>query len=115
MKLNPLHLLLGLSLSLTATAQTAPSGRIKYEVMQRVDLSQVRMVINGQEVRPGTALPGGGTVPDVPETRSYGQELIFAGNYAREKRDENGGMMNIERRVDGPGGPGNETRPPSRR
>ena len=100
--------LVGLAGSLSALAQ-APSGHISYEVMQRVDLSQVRMVINGQEVRPGAPLPNGGTVPDVPETRSYGQEFIFSGNYAREKRDDAGGM-NFIRRTEGPEG-SSETRP----
>lgn len=110
MKLNTLSFALaGFCLSLTATARTLPSGRIKYEVMQRIDLSQVCMVTTGQEVRPGAALPGGGTVPDVPETRSYGQELIFSGNHAREKRDEPAGGMNIVRRTEGPDG-SSETR-----
>lgn len=105
--MKPTTLLLavaGLSISFFAPAQD-PSGHINYEVMQRVDLSQTRMVINGQEVRPGGAMPGGGTVPDIPETRSYGQELLFAGNYAREKRDDaaGGGMM-MMRRTEGPEG-----------
>ncbi|SFQ02069.1 GLPGLI family protein [Hymenobacter arizonensis] len=68
-----------------ALAQT--SGRINYEATQRVDLSQVRIIVNGQAIKPGS--PEFPT--DIPETRSFGLTLTFAGTAAKEQR-EGGGM-----------------------
>ncbi|MCC3153936.1 GLPGLI family protein [Hymenobacter sp. BT770] len=75
----------GLLAAGTALAQT--SGRINYEATQRVDLSQMRIVINGQAIKPGS--PDFPT--DIPETRSFGLNLTFAGTAAKEER-EGGGM-----------------------
>jgi hypothetical protein len=68
------------------------SGEIRYEVTRRIDLSQVRMNINGQEVRPGSTLPNGQTL-DIPQTTTYSQTLVFANSFGMEKRDAPGGMM----------------------
>ncbi|KAA9327674.1 GLPGLI family protein [Hymenobacter busanensis] len=79
-------LTLATGLSIAAHAQTAPtSGRIQYEVAQKVDLSQARVVINGQVVKPGS--PDFPT--DIPDTRTFGMTLSFAGNYAKEERENN--------------------------
>ncbi|HEX8329523.1 MAG TPA: GLPGLI family protein [Hymenobacter sp.] len=72
---------LGLLAAGVAVAQT--SGRISYEATQRVDMSQMRIVINGQVVKPGS--PDFPT--DIPESRSFGMTLAFAGNYAKEERE----------------------------
>ncbi|MBD2722489.1 GLPGLI family protein [Hymenobacter armeniacus] len=86
---------LGLLAAGAALAQT--SGRINYEATQRTDMSQVRVIINGQAVKPGS--PDFPT--DIPESRSFGLTLSFAGNYAKEQRE--GGAM-VMRTVEG--GPG---------
>jgi len=96
----PLLTLLGSSVQ----AQPA-SGRITYEVIQKIDLSQMRMVINGQDVRPGS----GDAPADMPDTRSFTQRLLFAGHFGKEERDRPEGMMRQFRRE----GPSGET-PPDR-
>ncbi|GAB3900731.1 hypothetical protein GCM10028803_24150 [Larkinella knui] len=98
--------LFGLSLaSLTSQAQPT-AGRISYEVMQKIDFSQMRMVIDGQEVRPGSAE----APTDLPETRSFTQQFIFSGHYGKEEQDRNGGNGIMIRQVVRDGGPG-ETGP----
>ncbi len=88
--------LLGLLTAGAAGAQPAPaSGRIHYEATQRNDPSQLHLVINGQEVKPGS--PDFPT--DLPETRSFGLTLTFAGKYAKEERENN----IVMRTVEGPG------------
>ncbi|MBF9223602.1 GLPGLI family protein [Hymenobacter ruricola] len=91
-----LSLTFGLLAAGAAPAQT--SGHIRYEATQRVDLSQVRIIINGQQIKPGS--PDFPT--DIPETRSFGLTLSFAGNAAKEER-ENAGMV-IRTVEGGPGG-----------
>lgn len=108
-------LLLGsLLTSPPALAQTSPTaGIITYEGMRQIDRSQMRMVINGQEVRPGS--PGAPEGPEgMPEVMSFTQKLIFSGTMAKEERDRNQNMM-IRRTVGGDGagernGPPRETR-----
>ncbi|WP_128543961.1 GLPGLI family protein [Larkinella soli] len=105
--------LLALTLAATTadaqtTSRTVKSGTIQYEVSRRIDPSQMRIVINGAEVKPGSAdFPA-----DIPDTRTFSQKLTFAGNYAREEHDEAVGMI---RRIDG-NGPGQAVRiePPVR-
>lgn len=77
-------LLTGLcQLAQAQTASTAPSGKITYEGLRRVDMSRIRMSVNGQEVRPGS-----GDVPEgMPDVISFTQKLLFAGSYAKEERD----------------------------
>lgn len=77
-------LLTGLcTLAHAQSASTAPSGKITYEGLRRIDLSRMRMNINGQEVR-----PGGGDAPEgMPDVISFTQKLIFAGSFAKEERD----------------------------
>ncbi|GAB3940261.1 hypothetical protein GCM10028805_01750 [Spirosoma harenae] len=88
----------------TALAQTASvSGKITYEGMRQIDRSQMRMVINGQEVRPGS--PGAPDAPEgMPETISFTQKLVFAGTMAKEERDRQQGPM-MFRRQGGGGSP----------
>lgn len=103
-RLTPSLLLAGLALALHTLAQNpAPaSGKITYEGMRRVDLSQVRMVINGQEVRPGSA-----DAPEaLPEVISFTQKLVFSGTMAKEENDRQPNMM-IRRTIDGGPGMGN--------
>ncbi|RTQ48102.1 GLPGLI family protein [Hymenobacter gummosus] len=77
-------------------------GRISYEASRRIDPSQLRIVVNGQEVRPGSPdFPA-----DVPDVRTFAQTLSFAGDYAKEVLEGGGGMM-VRTVVDaGPGGGG---------
>ncbi|MBF9140663.1 GLPGLI family protein [Hymenobacter properus] len=89
MKSSAKNLFLTLTLGLLATgaALAQTSGRISYEATQRVDLSKVHIVINGQQVKPGSPdFPA-----DIPETRSFGLNLSFAGPAGKEER-EGGGM-----------------------
>jgi hypothetical protein len=86
--------------STTVYAQSPVSGKITYEGMRQIDRSQMRMVVNGREVTPGS-----GDAPEgMPETISFTQKLVFAGNMAKEERDRQPGMM--FRRQGGDGGPG---------
>jgi GLPGLI family protein len=66
----------------TTQAQTTTSGRIQYEAAQKVNPGQMRVMVNGQEVKPGS--------PDYPadisDVRSFGVTVSFAGGYAKEER-----------------------------
>lgn len=96
-------LVLGLLTSADILAQTPPtSGRITYEGMRRIDRSQMRMVINGQEIRPGS--PGAPEAPEgMPDVISFTQKLVFAGTMAKEERDRPQNMMVTRRLGGGPG------------
>ncbi|GAB3991429.1 hypothetical protein GCM10028807_21450 [Spirosoma daeguense] len=87
--------------STSALAQTSVSGKITYEGMRQIDRSQMRMVINGQEVRAGAPeLPEG-----APDVISFTQKLVFSGTMAKEERDrQQGGMMFRRQMGDGNGG-----------
>lgn len=86
----------------TPASEARLSGKITYEGMRRIDLSQMRMVINGQEVRPGS--PGAPDAPEgMPEVVSFGQKLVFAGTMAKEERDQPQNMMR-QVTVGGPAG-----------
>jgi GLPGLI family protein len=95
--------------SLLTLAQTPPTaGKITYEGMRRIDPSQMRMVINGQEVRPGS--PGAPDAPEgMPEVVSFTQKLVFAGSMAKEERDRPQNMM-MRRSLDGSGARGGHPR-----
>lgn len=81
-----------------ALAQSA-SGRITYEGMAKIDPSSMRIVINGQEIKPGSPeFPA-----DIPDTRSFELKFSYAGNFGKEERDGGGAVM--MRREIGPGGP----------
>ena len=88
--------------------QTPVSGKITYEGMRQIDRSQMRMAINGQEVRPGS--PGAPEPPEgLPEVMSFTQKLLFVGTMAKEERDRPGGNMMFRRQSpdgasDGAGG-----------
>ena len=108
-----LCLTLAAGLSLTNLfGQTPTSGKITYEGMRQIDRSQMRMVINGQEVRPGS--PGAPDAPEgTPEVMSFTQKLVFSGTMAKEERDRPQNMM-MTRTVGGPdgaGSPGGGDRP----
>lgn len=113
MKLRTRSLILAGLLSGTfALAQTPTSGKITYEGMRQIDRSQMRMVINGQEVRPGS--PGAPDAPEgMPEVMSFTQKLVFSGTMAKEERDRPQNMM-VRRTMGGDGGarsgPPRETR-----
>ncbi|MGM9508362.1 GLPGLI family protein [Larkinella sp. GY13] len=96
--------LIGLHLAAQLANAQPTAGKISYEVMQKVDLSQMRVIINGQEVRPdGADAPAG-----MPETRSFVQHFIFSGTHGKEEQDRNSGGGIMVRQViqDGGGGPG---------
>lgn len=91
---------LGLLTAGTALAQT--SGRISYEATQRVDLSKVHIVVNGQQLKPGS--PDFPT--DIPETRSFGLNLSFADGAAKESREAGGALIRtVSMNGDAPAGP----------
>ncbi len=74
------------------------SGQISYEVIRKIDPSSLKMVINGEPVRPGD--PNFPT--DIPDSRTYGQKAIFSGNYVKEVLDNQNIMV---LRVSQDGGP----------
>jgi GLPGLI family protein len=80
------------------------SGTITYEGMRRIDPSQMRIVIEGRTVAPGSP-----DAPQLPEVSTFAQKLVFSGNYAREVRDAPAMMI---RRFEGTPGqaPINQTR-----
>lgn len=82
-------------LSHTVWAQPT-AGRIQYEVAQKTDHSRMSIIINGQMVKPGS--PDFPT--DLPDTRTFGMTLSFAGGYAKEERENNA----VRIVSDGPGG-----------
>lgn len=92
-------------LTSAAVAQTLPaSGKITYEGMRRIDRSQMRMVINGQEVRPGSS--GAPDAPEgMPDVISFAQKLVFAGTMAKEERDRPQNRM-VTRTIGGEPGSG---------
>ncbi|HEX9957407.1 MAG TPA: GLPGLI family protein, partial [Fibrella sp.] len=96
----------GLLLTGTGSAQTtAPSsGTIAYETMRRTDMANIRVNINGQEVRPGGTLPNGRTF-DVPETMEGLESFRFAGQWAMREPLDRRNMMQM-RMQGGPGGGG---------
>lgn len=91
------HLFILLLLIAALKAHPQSAGRITYEVVRKIDPSGMRIVINGEQVKPGDPnFPS-----DIPDTRTFGQKVFFAGNYAREDRDEQN--MMVRRVMDGPG------------
>lgn len=104
------HLITLLAAGLCVTTlygQIPASGKITYEGMRQIDRSQMRMVINGQEVQPGS--PGAPDAPEgMPEVMSFTQKLVFSGTMAKEERDRPQGMM--MRRTMGDGGAGGGSR-----
>ena len=104
MKKYLFHALVASLLSTTLYAQTTASGKITYEGMRQFDRSQMRMNINGQDVRPGS--PGAPDAPEgAPEVISFTQKLVFSGTMAKEERDRPQGGMMFRRQADG-GAPG---------
>lgn len=101
------HLIAALSLLTgafySAFAQTAPSnptwaGQITYEAVRKVDPSSMRIMINGEQVKPGD--PNFPT--DIPDTRTFGQKVQVTGQYAKEIRD---GQNAVIRRIEDGGAP----------
>lgn len=76
------------------------SGQIAYEAARKIDPSALRIVINGEVVKPGD--PNFPT--DIPDTRTFGQKVSFTDKYAKETLEGGGGMM--VRQVVGGGGAG---------
>ncbi|SKB77614.1 GLPGLI family protein [Dyadobacter psychrophilus] len=74
------------------------SGQINYEIVRKIDPSQLRMVFNGEPVKPGD--PNFPT--DLPDSRTVGQKTLFSGNFAREIMDD---QNTIVTRVLPDGGP----------
>ena len=103
----------GLLLTGTGSAQTtAPSsGTIAYETMRRTDMANIRVNINGQEVRPGGTLPNGRTF-DVPETMEGLESFRFAGQWAMREPLDRRNMMRMQGGP-GPGGGGGQQQAPS--
>ncbi|MVM29483.1 GLPGLI family protein [Spirosoma sp. HMF4905] len=97
------HSILALILSLLLAAArpmlAQTSGQISYEVVRKVDPAGIRIIINGEQVKPGD--PNFPT--DIPDTRTFGQNALFANNYVKESRD---GRPGITIQAMGPGGGG---------
>ncbi len=74
------------------------SGQISYEIIRKIDPSSLRMLINGEPVKPGD--PNFPT--DIPDSRTYGQKSLFSGNYVKEVLDN---QNTIVQRVSRDGGP----------
>jgi GLPGLI family protein len=56
------------------------AGQIAYEVTKKIDQSDIRVMINGEAVKPGDP-----NFPvDIPDTRSFGQKVLFTDKYAKE-------------------------------
>lgn len=91
------HLLLFLSLTIGQYSYAQKSGQIAYEVVRRVDPTGMRIVINGEQLKPGDA----GFPSDIPDTRTFGQKVSFSGDYAKESRDEEN--MVVRTVMPGPG------------
>ncbi|MCF0051741.1 GLPGLI family protein [Dyadobacter sp. LJ53] len=89
----------GLLLTGTFSAFAQSSGHISYEVVRKTDPSGMRIMINGEQVKPGDPnFPA-----DVPDTRTFGQKVTFSGNFAKESRDEQNAVVRTF--VQGGGGP----------
>ena len=94
---------------LMAQAQTM-TGRLSYEAIVKVDLSQMKININGQELKPGDPnFPA-----DIPDTRTFEIKTTFAGNNAKEEREGGGGAM-VRVSMGGPGGGGPDRMPQTTR
>ena len=96
-KLPLLLLVAGLFGTTPTLAQT--SGRIQYEVTKRIDPSTIRVVVDGEVVKPGSP----NYPSDIPETRTTGLMLAFAGSYAKETR-ESGALRTMTTATDGAAG-----------
>jgi GLPGLI family protein len=83
MKMNVI-LCLSMLFAAALPTQAQSSGQITYEVTRKIDQSRLRFRINGEDVKAGD--PNFPT--DVPDTRSFGQKVLFAGNLVKENRDE---------------------------
>ena len=70
-------------------AQAQSSGQLTYEVVRKVDPGNMRIMINGEQVKPGD--PNFPT--DIPDTRTFSQQLSFAGDHAREDRSDEGAVI----------------------
>jgi GLPGLI family protein len=92
-KLLFLFLLLGIG----QHSYSQKSGQISYEVVRKVDPSGMRIMINGEQLKPGDPnFPS-----DIPDTRTFGQKVSFSGDYAKESRDEEN--MVVRTVMQGPG------------
>lgn len=74
------------------------SGQINYEVVRKIDPSELKFVINGEAIKPGD--PNFPT--DIPDSRTFGQKALFSGNYVREIADD---QNTIVQRISSDGGP----------
>ena len=103
--LTLLSLLLALFLAGPLIAQTPAgsswSGQITYEGVRKLDPNNMRININGEDIKPGD--PRFPT--DIPDTRMFGQKVLIIGKYAKESRDEQSAVIRVR---DGGGPP--ETR-----
>lgn len=80
-----LALLAGRTAPLLAQTTTANTwtGQIAYEVVRKIDPNSMRIVINGEQVKPGDPnFPS-----DIPDTRTFGQKTLIAGNFAKVNRE----------------------------
>jgi GLPGLI family protein len=87
----------------TATAYpllAQSTGEISYEVVRKIDPSGMRIMINGEQIKPGDPnFPA-----DIPDTRTYGQKALFSGQYVKENRDEQNAGVRIMVSGTGAGG-----------
>lgn len=78
-----LSLLLTLLVAAVRPCLAQTSGQINYEVVRKVNPADMRIVIDGQQVKPGD--PNFPT--DIPDSRTFGQKVLFTDKYAKESRD----------------------------
>ena len=74
------------------------SGQISYEIVRRIDPNSLRIVINGEQVKPGD--PNFPT--DMPDSRTIGMKAIFSGPYIKEVVDD---QNLVVRRISSDGAP----------
>lgn len=88
MKLQTI-LAVSLQFAVVSPAFAQQSGQITYEVVRKIDPSGMRIMINGEQVKPGDPnFPA-----DIPDTRTFGQKILFTGNFVKENRDDQNTMI----------------------
>ncbi|GLU52653.1 GLPGLI family protein [Dyadobacter frigoris] len=86
-----LQIILAASLQFAAVCAAfgQQSGQITYEIVRKIDPSGMRIMVNGEQVKPGDPnFPS-----DAPDTRTFGQKVLFTEKFVKENRDEQNTMI----------------------